>query len=222
MVGKENPVYLFIGQDSLSKDARLKELKKEFLTPQTECFNFDLLYGRELILNDLQEKLLSLPLKAKKRILVIKEAHALKDDIKEFLIQYAKKPHAQTILVLDINKYSSKDELVKQISRTAQVCRFQEETHVDTFTLSRAIDSRKSGYAMGVLNQLLRSGEKPERILGGLRYSLENSVSSAPEARKKLRLLLNCDIDIKTGRLKADFALERLVISLCCLAKPFG
>jgi DNA polymerase III delta subunit len=73
-----------------------------------------------------------------------------------------------------------------------------------------------------VLNQLLKKGERPERILGGLRYSWENSIATPLETRRRLKALLNCDIDIKTGRLKADFALERLVVSLCSLAKPSG
>ena len=67
MVKKESPVYLFIGQDSLSKDIRLKKLKEEFLDPQTQYFNLDVLYARELNLKDLQERLLCLPFKAKKR-----------------------------------------------------------------------------------------------------------------------------------------------------------
>jgi len=222
MVKKESPVYLFIGQDSLSKDIRLKKLKEEFLDPHTQYFNLDVLYARELNLKDLQERLLCLPLRAKKRIVVIKDSQNLKKDIKEFIIKYVKKPLAKITLVLDINKYSFKDEFISQISRYSEVCRFKEDVYLDTFALSRAIDFKKSGYALWVLNQLLRNGEKPERILGGLRYSWENSIANNFEVRKKLRFLLGCDIDIKTGRLRSDFALERLVVSLCSFAKPSG
>jgi len=222
MVGKEHPVYLFIGQDSASKDARLKKLKDEFLPPNTQLFNLDVLYGKELSLKELQEKLLCIPLKSKKRIVVIKGSQSLKDDIKEFMLKYALKPRNQVVLVLDVDVYSPKDEFIKQVSRNAQVCRFKEDIHLDTFALSRAIDSRKSSYALGVLNQLLRNGEKPERILGGLRYSWENSTADISQVRRKLRLLLACDIDVKTGRLRPDFALEKLVVNLCCLVKPSG
>ena len=222
MVGKEHPVYLFIGQDSASKDARLKKLEEEFLPPYTKLFNLDVLYGKELSLKGLQEKLLCLPLKSKKRIVVIKGSQNLKDDIKEFIVKYALKPRNQVVVVLDIDAYSPKDEFVKQVSRNAQVCRFKEEIRLDTFALSRAIDSRKSSYALGVLNQLLRNGEKPERILGGLRYSWENSAADISQLKRKLRLLLACDIDVKTGRLRPDFALEKLVVNLCCLSKPSG
>jgi len=222
MVEKESSVYLFIGQDSLSKDIRLKKLKEEFLDPQTQYFNLDVLYARELNLKDLQERLLCLPLRAKKRIVIIKDSQHLKKDIKEFIIQYVKKPQDKIILVLDINKYLPQDEFIRQVSRYGEVCRFKEDAHLDTFTLSRAIDFKKSNYALWVLSQLLRNGEKPERILGGLRYSWENSIADVLQMKKKLRLLLGCDIDIKTGRLRSDFALERLVVSLCSFAKPSG
>jgi DNA polymerase III delta subunit len=222
MVKKESSVYLFIGQDALSKDARLKKLKEEFLSPHTQYFNLDVLYAKELDLKDLQERLLCLPLRAKKRIVIIKDSQNLKKDIKEFIIQYVKKPFAEIILVLDINKYLPQDEFIRQINRYSQVCRFKEDAYLDTFALGRAIDSKKSNYALWVLNQLLRNGEKPERILGGLRYSWENSIADVFQTKKKLRLLLGCDIDIKTGRLRADFALERLVVSLCSFAKPSG
>jgi len=222
MVRRENSVYLFIGQDSPSKDIRLNRLKEEYLDPRTQHFNLDILYAKELNLKDLQERLLSLPLGAKKRIVVVKDSQRLKEEIKEFIINYAKKPKSHVLLVLDVDKYSPKDEFIGELSRYSEVCRFKEDPHIDTFTLSRAIDSRKPNYALGVLSQLLRSGEKPERILGGLRYSWENSRSDVFQIRKRLALLLACDIEIKTGRIRPDFALEKLVVNLCCFAKPSG
>jgi len=222
MVKKESSVYLFIGQDSLSKDIRLKKLKEEFLDPHTQYFNLDVLYARELNLKDLQERLLCLPFRAKKRVVIIKDSQNLKKDIKEFIIKYVKKTQAKIILVLDINKYLPQDEFIRQMSRYSEVCRFKEDVRLDTFTLGRAIDFKKSSYALSVLNQLLRNGEKPERILGGLRYSWENSIADVFQIKKKLRLLLGCDIDIKTGRLRSDFVLERLVVSLCSFDKPSG
>lgn len=222
MVEKESSVYLFIGQDSLSKDIRLKKLKEEFFSGDTEYFNLDVLYARELTLKDLQERLLCLPLRARKRIVIVKDSQNLKEDIKKFIIQYVKKPQVKTLLVLDIDKYPTQDEFIRQIIRYAQINRFREPAHLDAFTLSRSIDSNKTNYALWVLNQLLKNGEKPERILGGLRYSWENNITDTFQVRKKLKLLLSCDIDIKSGRLRSDFALERLVVNLCCLTKSSG
>ena len=214
-------VYVFIGEDSFSKDIQIKRLKQEFLAKELEQFNLDTLYSKELTLKELQERFLCLPLKAKKRIIIIKDARGLKEEIKEFILKYVKKPNTEIILVLDIDRQDRKDEFINHISRFAKVYRFKETLPLDTFTLNRQIALKRPDYALRVLNKLLEEGERPERILGGLRYAWERETSSPLEMRRKLRLLLSCDIEIKTGKLKPPFALERLVINLCGLGKPF-
>ena len=215
-------VYLFIGQDSLSKDTRLKRLRQELFSPQIEQFNLDILYAKELSLKGLQEKFLCLPIKAKKRLIVIKDAEALKEEIKEFLLKEIKHFSSHITLVLDIRRTEDRDEFIKRISSQAQVYRFKETIPPDTFTLARGIELKKPDYALRLLQQLLQNRQRPEWILGGLRYSWERSVTHPLEKRKRLRLLLNCDREIKTGRVKPSFALEKLVINLCCLGKPFS
>ncbi len=210
-------VYLFIGEDSLSKDIKVNQLKQEFLARGIEQFNLDILYARELTLTGLQERLLCLPVKAKQRIIVIKDATVLKQDIKEFILKYVKAPLPRILLILDINHIDPKDEFVNRLYRYAKVFRFKETARLDTFTLSRQVNLERPDYALRVLNQLLRNGEKPEWILGGLRYSLEKDAINPFQMKRRLKLLLNCDLDIKTGRIKPAFALEKLVVSLCGL-----
>jgi len=219
---KDSSVYLFIGQDSLSKDIQLKRIKEQFLAQKIEDFNLDILYAKELNLLELQERLLSLPLKAKKRIIVIKDAQRLKENIKEFILKYFQNPQPKILLVLDINRQDPKDEFIKNITRFSKTFRFRETPHLDAFTLTRSIRLKNMDYSLRLLNQLLKNGEKPERILGGLRYAWERDILNPLQRRKRLKLLLNCDIDIKTGRLKPDFALERLVVRLCGFDKPLG
>lgn len=208
------PVFLFIGQDSPSKDTQLQKLKKEFLNPQIEKFNCDILYAKDLILKDLQERLLSLPFKAKKRIAVIKNAQELKEDIKEFILEYVKRPYPEIILVLDID---SQDEFTERLARYVQTHRFKEPPRLDAFVLSRQIELRKPDYALKVLHQLLENGERPELILGGLRHSCNKNINYPAQVKKINKLLLNCDLEIKTGRVKSNFALEKLVVRLCNL-----
>lgn len=210
-------VYLFIGEDPALKDIQLKAIRQEFLKKDTEQFNLDILYARELALKDLQERLLYLPVKNPKRIVVIKDAQNLREDAKGFILKYVNGQHKHTILVLDISQRDKSEEFINHIYRYAKIYRFKETKRPDTFTLSRQIALKKPDYALRVLNQLLKYGERPERILGGLRYSLARDTASPLEMKRRLRFLLNCDIDIKTGRLKPVFALERLVINLCGL-----
>lgn len=220
MVKREGTVYLFIGEDIFSKDAKLKKIKEEFLSKDIESFNLDVLYARELTLNQLQEKLLCLPVKSKKRVIVIKDLQYLKEDARDFMLNYVKSPMPYIVLVLDVNRYDYKDDFLRRLLTYSQVYRFKESIPQDTFSLSRQIELKRPDYALRVLNQLLKNGERPERILGGLRYSLLKNAKDHFETRKRLKLLLNCDLDIKMGRLKPALALERFVVVLCCLDKP--
>src|SRR4030042_1398934 len=219
---KKDSVYLFLGEDSLSKDIQLKKLKEEFLQAGTEYFDLDILYAKELKLPSLQERLLILPVKAKKRIILIRDSQNLADEVREFLLKYVKKPQDKTLLILDTYKSSPNDAFIREVSRYAEIFRFKESPRLDTFVLSRSIDFKKTSHALILLGQLLRNGETPERILGGLRYSWENSITHPQEIRKKLKLLLNCDVAINTGRLRPDFALERLGGRLCSLWHTSG
>jgi len=211
-------VYLLIGQDIASKEAQLKKLKQEFLPPQVQDFNLDTLYAKEISLKDIQERILSIPLKSAKRIMVIKDAQLLDEESRDFLLAFSKKPHQELILVLDFAQYDYKDEFIKKIGSWASCLRFKETVNPDTFTLNRQIELRKAVSALSLLDQLLKNGEAPERILGGLRYAWEKQDIQSAVSRKKLKLLLNCDLEIKTGRLKPAFALEKLVVSLCSFA----
>jgi len=217
-VVKESSVYLFFGQDSFSKDIKLKRIKEEFLAKEIQDFNLDILYAKNLDLLGLQERLFQLPLKTKKRLIVIKDAQALRENIKAFILKYIRRPNSKMLLILDINRYDPKDEFIRRIIDYARVFRFKELARIDTFTLSRSIQLKNIDYSLQVLNQLLKNGEKPERILGGLRYTYEKDTPRPfASIKRRLKLLLNCDLDIKMGRLKPEFALERLVVKLCAL-----
>jgi DNA polymerase III delta subunit len=219
MVRKEKSVYLFVSQDAPSKDKIIHKIKEESLPANLEDFNFDRLYAKDLTLKELQEKLLCLPVNSKKRIIIIKNAQKLSADIKKFICDYVRHPRGEIILILDMDNAEPNDEFVNSIASYANTYR-KEEAHLDTFSLFRQIELRKPGSSLRILHQLLEKGERPERILGGLRYAWEARSPDPLETRKKLRLLLLCDIDIKTGRLRPDFALEKLVINLCCLKNP--
>ena len=214
-----NMVYLLIGQDVQAREDQLRKIKQEFLSKELQDFNLDTLYAKEVILKDIQERFLAIPLKSAKRIIVVKDADSLDESCRDFFLAYAKKPNKQLVLVLILEHYDYQDDFIKNISRIAKVLRFKETVNPDTFALNRQIELRKTDYALRLLNQLLKNGEAPERILGGLRYAWEKQGVQNLEAKRKLKLLLGCDVEIKTGRLKPAFALEKLVIGLCGFAQ---
>ena len=213
-----NGVYLLIGQDIAAKEIQLNKIKHKFLPLEFQDFNLDTLYAKEANLKEIQERFLAIPLKSAKRIIVIKDVHLLDQESRDFILAYSKKPQKQLVLVLDFAQYDYKDKFIKDISAYAETLRFKETVNPDTFTLNRQIELRKTDSALRLLNQLLKNGEAPERILGGLRYAWEKQDIQSSGARRKLKLLLGADLEIKTGRLKPAFALEKLIVSLCGFA----
>jgi len=221
-------IYLFIGQDSpyrdsplSAKDFQLKQIKEESLPKKVEQFNLDTLYAPTLKLKELQEKLLLVPVKSSKRMVIIKNAQELSREIEDFIVRWAKEPHKEIILLLDIETQNRKEALVKALLKYAKIFRFKEIAQVSTFNLSRYIDQRRTDYALKVLGQLLNTGERPERVLGGLRYNLEKSRLSPLELKRRVRLLVESDVAIKTGKIKPAFILEKLIVRLCSLVQPF-
>ncbi len=218
VIRKQCFVYVFVGQDPVNKDVALNRIKKELLPKDVEDFNSDVLYAKELKLITLQEKILALPLNSERRIIIIKDCQYLKDNIKEFILDYAKKPFSSMVLVLDITDTAKKNVFLNAISGYSQVYCFKEPPHLDAFALNRQIELKKKDSALRILAQLLKNGERPEMIMGGLRYSWEKYQVEPIELRKRISALLNCDIAIKTGKLKSDFALENLIVKLCGFA----
>jgi DNA polymerase III delta subunit len=221
-------LYLFIGQDSpykdlqlSSKDFKLKSIKEEFLPKEVAEFNFDTLYGDTLTLKGLQERLASLAVSSEKRIIFVRNAQELKSDLEDFIITWAKKDIKDVILLLDIEDQERKSDFLSSVNSSAKVFRFGQKILFSTFNLARLIEEGKSEFAVKALDQLIKSGERPERILGGLRYSVERSRLSLPEVRRRVRLLLECDLEIKTGRVRPVFALEKLVVKLSALSQAF-
>ena len=214
-------VYVFIGQDNLSKSTRLAALKRECYPSESEQFNLEILYGRDLSVKMLQERILCLPaMGAKKRLVVIRQASGLRREVREYLTQYCRKPAAHVVLVLDIDFLDYREMGWKALLDKTKVLRFKEEPRLDAFALGRLVVQKRPEQALRTLHHLLTQGQKPELILGGVRYVLEHEVVQGREKMKGLRLLVTCDTEIKTGRLKPQIALEKLVVGLCCLGKP--
>lgn len=206
-------VYLFIGQDSVSKDNVLEKLKKETL-PDISTFNLDTLYGRDTSLKRLQELLLFFPFKSA-RMVIVRGISELKNEVKDFLLEFVKTPRDSLVLVLDAERNIPRDGFLEGLKKHCRTSYFREERQWTVFDLARSIDARDARESLVILNRLLSDGEKPERLLGGLRASWQKRMPDPRELERRLRILLECDVTIKTGRLKPALVLERLVIGLC-------
>lgn len=212
MVAGDILVYVFAGEDSAAKALRLSQLKETFLPPDMREFNFDVFYGNEPVLQSFQERLLSIPVNAPRRMIVVKNAGALPSAARKFISDYARAADRSVLLVVDFERFDPRDPFQSSLCRSGQLIRFRETPHTDAFALAGQVRSGRAGDALRALHKLIEDGEKPERILGGLRYSCGKWEQGRSAAA--FEEILRCDLQIKTGRLKPLFALERLVVVL--------
>ena len=214
-------VYLFIGQDSVSKDAALARLKKEILAEQTAHFNLDTIHGKDSSLQQLQELLLLMPTEGCRRMLVVRGIEELKPETKEFLLGYVKKgtKAENVVLVLDAGRSQPKDQFLDGLKTCCKTVYFREERRWTVFDLARAMEAGNAAESLRILHRLLGDGEKPERLMGGLRAAWQKNVAAPAELQRRLKLLLASDLDIKTGKAKPNLVLERLIIGLCGFRK---
>ena len=220
-------LYFFIGEDEPAKQEKINSLKNESLKKGFEDFNCESFYAKELTLPLFKEALSRLPLESPKRIMVIKDVFKLKDELKDYFAAQIEKLPEDLILILEsavIPKTES--AFVNKISRYGKVIPFKAKEKIDAFGLARAIERKDASSALNLLVDLFRNGEKPEMILGALRHRFvkSDSFSSATdnlklkEKKEKVGLLMEADLNLKTGKVKPEFALEILVVKLCGLA----
>lgn len=220
----EKSAYLFLGEDFLSKERKVDIIKKELLKGNASLFDLEILPAKELDSRKLSESFARLPAFSKSRLIIIKAVDRLNASCRQQLISFLKKPLSKISLVLETDKFDSKDGFIFQLCRLCRVVNFQKGRPSDVFSLGSAVSRKQPVDALRILSQLLLSGEKPQKILGVLIWQwkkIELDLSRT-EFRRGLEMLLETDLNIKRGRLKPDFALELLVTKLCLSSRDIS
>ncbi|MGQ0640216.1 MAG: DNA polymerase III subunit delta [Gemmatimonadaceae bacterium] len=92
--------YYFYGDEDYRKDAALQSLIRSAVEPSTRDFNLDQRRGSGLDARSLGTLLVTLPVLSERRMVVVRDAAALKKDARAVLDQYLRKPASDVVLVL--------------------------------------------------------------------------------------------------------------------------
>lgn len=93
-------VYYFRGDDDFLKESTARELITAVLDPATRDFNLELIRGDETSAEALDTVLSTPPMFAEKRMVVVRDTHALKKDARAALERYLAHPASDTVLLL--------------------------------------------------------------------------------------------------------------------------
>lgn len=93
-------VYYFRGDDDFLKESTARELISAALDPATRDFNLELIRGDETSAEALDTALSTPPMLADRRVVVIRDAHALRKDARAALARYLGRPAGDMVLLI--------------------------------------------------------------------------------------------------------------------------
>jgi len=211
-------IYLLVGQDNSAKEHKIAEIKASVLpTPESLSFDYQILYGHRLEDNELKEALMALPAVGKARVVVVHQADELNAGQKAMIVDVERQSQGKLIVILTADAIDKKDALFIKFSKVIKAFSFSPRVRQSVFDLMRAVSVNRKADALTILDELLRNGDYPLQILGGMFWKWKNDKKqvSAAKFRNGLLAFEQADFNIKRSQLKPEHALEVLVIKLC-------
>jgi len=213
-------IYLFTGDDNSIKNKKINEIKEEVLkTSEAVNFDYELLYSDKLHGDDLKKALLALPVVSKKRVVVLKTIQKLSPKNKEIVLKFFDSEQDHLIFILDTDQSDLNNSFIKKIKNKARVFNVSPGPSENVFAMTNAMTARNPVEALKILSRLLSGGDHPLQIMGALVWfwgRMKNRLSQA-NFKKGLEVLKEADLNIKRSRLRPDYTLEKLVVSLSVL-----
>ncbi len=211
-------IYLLSGEDGPAKDNKILEIKKKHIhSNEALKFDFELLYGHKLHSDDLKKAILSLPVVASRRLVIIRSAHKLSPHNIEIVSEFLDSPDERVDLVLDVIADKRKNPFLDKVQKAeVKVFHFSSKKKLNVFDMTRAMSGGSAKEALKMLQDLLREGSAPLMIMGGLVWFWGKCrvQISCSDYHKGLSFLQEADLNIKRSRLSPDCALEILIVKL--------
>jgi DNA polymerase-3 subunit delta len=151
--GNTKPIYFLMGNEPYYIDKISDFIEATVLDESEKGFNQQVMYGRDVTIEDVVDAAKRYPMMADKQVLIVKEAQDLSKTI-EKLVSYAENPQPTTVLVFNY-KYKKLDKRKKLYKSIAK--------HGVLFESKKLYDNQVSDWI--------------RRVLGGKKYQIEPKAS---------------------------------------------
>jgi DNA polymerase-3 subunit delta len=109
--GEPGPLYLLYGKEHYLVGRAVDLLKQRVLDPRTKDFNAELFHGKEANPQSIVQAARTLPMMAKRRFVLLRDADEMKADALAQLIPYVQAPARETCLILTAEKVDQRLKL---------------------------------------------------------------------------------------------------------------
>ena len=122
-LNKGHIIYLS-GEEEFFVEESLDHIRRTFLDPFSQDFNYDLFYGRETEASKVFDVIETLPMMAQKRLVIVRQAHELRDQDWKTLMPAIDNPVESTFLVFAGKKPDSRKSTIKQVFKNTTLLHF--------------------------------------------------------------------------------------------------
>ncbi len=208
-------IYLFLGEDTSAKDVQIAAIRsKLFQDPQALLFDFENYDAKDLDTDTLQQLLLTLPVLAPKRLILLRQIHKLKSADIQTLLHFCQKPSDHCDVILETPQKTLTGELGKCEAhcRTVQTSKPQRSV----FDMTKLIAQRRGAEALKMLHEFYEEGTYPLQIMGALVWfwGKEGKALDKQKFKRGLQALQEADLNIKRSKLNPQYAVEKVVVEL--------
>ena len=198
-------IYLLVGQDHLAKEQKISEIKaKAFPSKESLPFDYQILHGYRLDNDALKKALMALPAMGAMRVILIRQADQLTAVQKTMIAEGYEKSKKALIIIFEAESLDERDTLLKKFDRVMKVLSFDPKIRHNVFDLTRMIFMNRKLEALELLDELLKNGDHPLQIIGGMLWAWRNARNKMPFVKftQGLVAFQEADFNIKRSQLK--------------------
>jgi DNA polymerase-3 subunit delta len=119
------PVLFLYGGEPFLRQKALQQIEKAVLSPGSEDFNRHVFHAKGLAVEQVIEAALTYPAFAQRRLVVVKDAHALTTSDFDNLLAYIKEPAPETCLVFSADKIDSRRKFFQALKKSSSLVEYK-------------------------------------------------------------------------------------------------
>jgi DNA polymerase-3 subunit delta len=123
--GRIGPLYLLVGGAVYLRDKALRLLVDAAVDPAVRAFNLDVFRGDEVPAGEIADRILSFPMMASRRAVVVKGCEAVPDATSRSLLPLIESPPETTTLIFVADKADGRKRLFAALQKAARVVDFK-------------------------------------------------------------------------------------------------
>lgn len=123
--GKVGPLYLLVGEETYLRERALQALIDAALEPAVKPFNLDVFRGGETPPGEIADRILSFPLMAPRRVVVVKACDELNEGAARLLLPVVESPPETSTVVFVGDKADGRKKLFATLRKTACAVEFK-------------------------------------------------------------------------------------------------